>query len=139
MMYRFPKMILRSLVALFIASSFVACQSDEEKLGDFLDKGLAYEVEDKHQEAVIEFKNVLKIDPNHADAHYQLAKAYMELGRARDAYWEMSETVRLDPSNTEAALSFGALSLVAGDPEQALAMGKLAMEGEPDNHQGYIL
>lgn len=116
-----------------------ACESDEEKLAGFYSQAEAYAEEEKFQEAVIEYKNVLKINPNHADAHYALAKAYMSLGRARDAYWEMSETVRLDPSNIEAALSFGALSLVARDGEQALAMGDLAIENEPENHQGYIL
>lgn len=132
---RLARVLMIAALPLFLA----ACESDEEKLAAFYSQGEAYAEEKKFQEAVIEYKNVLKIDPNHADAHYELAKAYMNLGRARDAYWEMSETVRLDPSNIEAALSFGALSLVANDGEQALAMGDLAIEGQPDSHQGYIL
>ena len=139
MIHRYSKTVLRCALVLLAAALFTACQSDEEKLGEFYAKGEAYDAEDKHQEAIIEFKNVLKINPNHADAHYQLAKSYMKLGRARDAYWEMSETVRLDPKNTEASLSFGALSLIAGDGEQALAMGKASVELEPDNYQGYVL
>ncbi|MCP5040296.1 MAG: tetratricopeptide repeat protein [bacterium] len=139
MSHRSSKNTARVLLLAAMPLVFVACQSDEEKLAAFYAQGDQYVEEDKPREAVIEYKNVLKINPNHADAHYQLAKAYMKLGRARDAYWEMSETVRLDPKNVEAVLSFGALSLVAGDGEQALSMGELALEQEPENHQGYIL
>ncbi len=133
------RVIARALLIAALPLMLAACESDEEKLATFYAQGEAYAEEEKFQEAVIEYKNVLKINPNHSDAHYQLAKAYMNLGRARDAYWEMSETVRLDPSNAEAGLSFGALSLVANDGEQALAMGDLAIQNEPENHQGYIL
>ncbi len=139
MNHRFPKDVLRCAIALLASALLVACQSDEEKLTEFYEQGQEYDEQEMYQEAVIEYKNVLKIDPNHADAHYQLAKAYLKLNRVRDAFWEMSETARLDPANTEAVLGFGALSLVADDGEQALAMGQMAVEAEPDNHQGYIL
>lgn len=139
MIHRFSKTVARVACALLLASLFVGCQSDEEKLAEFYAKAQAYDEEEKNQEAVIEYKNVLKINPNHSDAHYALAKTYLKLGRARDSYWEMSETVRLDPSNNEAVLSFGALSLVAGDGDQAYAMGELALKNEPENHQGYLL
>lgn len=139
MINRFSEALLRSVVALAIAVLFVACQSDEDKLAEFYARGQEYETQEMYHEAVIEYKNVLKINPNHADAHYQLAQVFLELRRPRDSYWEMSETVRLDSGNLEAALSFGALSLVAGDFEQALAMGQRAVEQEPDNKQGYFL
>lgn len=130
---------LRCAAALSIAVTLVACQSEQERLAEFYANGVAYDEEEMYQEAVIEYKNVIKLDPNHADAHYQLAKAYLNMGRARDSYWEMSETVRLDPSNMEAVMSFGALSLIASDGDQALAMGLLAIEGDPENYQGQIL
>ena len=110
---------IRIASVLLFAALFLGCQSDEEKLAEFFAKAQQYDEEEKYQEAVIEFKNVLKINPSHSEAHYALAKVYLKLGRARDAYWEMSETVRLDSSNAEAVLSFGALSLIAGDGEQA--------------------
>ena len=139
MIHRYSKTVARVACALLISSLFVGCQSDDEKLAEFYAKAQQYDEEEKNQEAVIEYKNVLKINPNHSDAHYALAKTYLRLGRARDAYWEMSETVRLDPSNNEAVLSFGALSLVAGDGDQALAMGELARKNAPENHQTYLL
>jgi tetratricopeptide (TPR) repeat protein len=143
MSYRFPihplRNALRCAIALVVAVTLVACQSSEEKLAEFYANGLAYDEDEMYLEAVIEYKNVIKLDPNHADAHYQLAKAYLNLGRARDAYWEMSETVRLDPTNIEAAMSFGALALIAADGDQALAMGLFAIEGDPENYQGHIL
>ncbi len=141
--YRFPmNSLCRAFalaITLFITTTLVGCQSDEDSLAEFYANGTRYVEDERYEEAVIEYKNVIKLNPNHADAHYQLAKAYMNLSRGRDAYWEMSETVRLDPANTEAVMSFGALSLIAGDADQALAMGQISIESDPENHQGYIL
>ncbi len=130
---------LAAVMSLLLTTAMTGCQSDDEKIAAFYEQGQTYAKAEQYQEAVIEFKNVLKINPNHANAHYELAKAYLSLGRARDAYWEMSETARLDPANTEAVLSYGAMSLIAKEAELALSMAEQAIEAEPENHQGYLL
>ena len=65
--------------------------------------GDAYLEEEAYAEAVIEYKNVLQIDPNDAVAHFGLARAYLALGGGR-ARWELQETIRLDPTHDEARL-----------------------------------
>ena len=136
---RASRLISVSIMSAMCVLIFSSCKSDDEKQAEFSAQGEAYVEEEKFEEAIIEFKNVLKIDPNHAETHYQLAETYLNLGRARDAYWEMSETVRLDPTHHKARLAFGALSLIAADYEQALSMGQIGIESEPDDHRPYIL
>ena len=93
-----------SILALLLAAA-LACQSDEAKIAEHLERGEEYAEEKKYAEAVIEYKNVLQIDPNHADAHYGLAQAYLQNDQAREGYWELRETVRLDPKNRDAKSS----------------------------------
>ncbi len=107
------------LVACILAL-LLACQSDEEKIATFLQNGEAYIEEGSLNEAVIEYRNVLQLDPNRADAHHALAKAYLQLKRGKEAYWELSETVRLDHSNVEARLTLGGLSIIAQNFDEAL-------------------
>jgi tetratricopeptide (TPR) repeat protein len=91
----------------------VACSDDATRLENHRARGEAYFEEEKYPEAVIEFKNVLQIDPNDVVAHFGLARAYLaqRAGRAR---WELQETVRLDPTHHEARLLLANLLFYAG-------------------------
>lgn len=102
-----------------LAAATLACQSDPEKVAGFISVGDEYVEAGQDREAVIEYRNVLKIDPNHGGAHYGLAQAYLRLGRLKDGYWELRETVRLAPENLEARQRFGEVSAMARDFEEA--------------------
>src|SRR5262245_5156796 len=86
-------------IAILCAAVLVGCRSGEQTTADHLKRGEEYQEQKKYAEAVIEYKNVLQIDPNNATAHYELAKSHLQLGQAREGFWELRETVRLDPKN----------------------------------------
>ena len=92
----------------------LACQSKQARMEQHQKQGDAYLAEKKTPEAIIEYKNVLQIDPNQAAAHYGLAKAYLASNKLRDGYWELRETTRLDPKNLDARLQYGQLARLAG-------------------------
>ena len=54
--------------------------SAEEKKAEHEKRGQSYFAEEKYREAMIEYKNVVQIDPKDAKAHYQLALIHMKLG-----------------------------------------------------------
>ena len=85
-----------SILALLLGAA-VACQSDQAKIAEHMARGDEYAEQKKQAEAIIEYKSVLQLDPNHAAAHYALAKAYLRNNLAREGYWELRESVRLDP------------------------------------------
>ncbi|MEN8182574.1 MAG: tetratricopeptide repeat protein [Myxococcota bacterium] len=91
----------------------IGCEDDATRLESHRVRGQTYFEEEKHPEAIIEFKNVLQLDPNDAGAHFGLARAYLALGDGK-ARWELQETVRLDPSNHEARLILANLVYYAG-------------------------
>lgn len=135
---RLASAFLSCLVALG-ASLLLACASDEERLQEHLAQGDSYREEEKYAEAIIEYKNVLKIDPNNAQAHFGLADAFLRTSRLRQGYWELREAVRLDPSNAAARLQYGHLSRLAGELEEALAQADAVIEIDPDRPAAYLL
>jgi tetratricopeptide (TPR) repeat protein len=129
-----------TLLTLAVSLALVAgCQSDEDKVETFLENAQGYVDEGSFNEAVIEYRNVLQIDPNHAGAHYALAKAYLELKRGKEAFWELSETVRLDPKNTEARMTLGGLSLIAQNFDEALEQAERTLEIDPSESSAWVL
>lgn len=101
--------------------------------------GEEYVEKGKHEEAVIEFKNVLQINPEYAAAHEALSLAYLETQKPREAYWEMSETVRLDPKNVEARLRYGTVSAAIGEHDLGLEQAEAVLAMDPKNAPAYIL
>jgi tetratricopeptide (TPR) repeat protein len=128
---------LRILPLLLVGA--LACQDDAAKVGEHMARGKQYVEEKKFNEAVIEFKSVLQIDPNVADAHYQLAHAYFAINKPGDGYWELRETVRLDPKNTEAVLEFSQVAIAAGEQEEALKQVGPVLEADPGNARAHLL
>jgi Tfp pilus assembly protein PilF len=79
----------------------VACQSAEERLAQHRERAAAYLEAEQLGEAKIELLNVLQLDPDDADAHYDLAETLWKLGDYPEARWQFREAVRLDPENVE--------------------------------------
>lgn len=75
----------------------VACSTDpnQQKL-NYLNSGQKYLKEGKPQEAVIEFRNAIRIDPRSSEAHSLLADAYLNLNNAEAAFQELRETVAIN-------------------------------------------
>jgi tetratricopeptide (TPR) repeat protein len=129
----------RLVLSLVLAAAVLACGSDEARMTKHLERAEAYREEQKHAEAVIEYRNALRIDPNSAAAHWGLARSYLASNKLREGYWELRETARLDPSNLEARLQYGQLSRLAGEHEEALAQAEAVIAADPNNVAGLLL
>ncbi len=104
---------LRLSIAMLCLGLLGACRADESNLEDHLSRGDNYLKQKQYPEAILEYKNVLQIDPKHGAAHWGLARAYERSRRTREAFWELRETARLDPTNLEAKIKFGGISILA--------------------------
>ncbi len=130
-----PRIIPLALLGLV----WLGCQEDQSRLTQHLERGDAYLEEEKWAEAIIEYKNVVQLDPNNADAHYGLARAYLNFDKTRDGYWELRETVRLDASNLDAKLLFGRLSVLAGETEEAIKQANEVIEQDSERGTAYVI
>ena len=114
----------------------------EEKKATHYERGMAYFDEGKYQEAVIEFKNVIQIDPKDANGHYQLALSHLKIGGITDmqlAYGELTKTVDLDPSNQDAQLKLGELFLLGRKPAEARERAEIVLASSPQDPKGHLL
>jgi tetratricopeptide (TPR) repeat protein len=127
------------LLLLLACLAGFACQSREAKKATHLARGEKYSKEGKHAEAIIEFKNVLQLDPNSAVAHWELAKSYLASSKVREGYWELHEAARLDPKNIDAKLGYGELSRFAGDTDEALKQADEVIALDPNRWEAYVL
>ena len=74
---------LLTLVLLLVAMS--GCRGDiQAKKASHMQKGDAYVATQKYDEAIIEFKNAVQLDPNDAQAHYKLGLAHLKKGGLAD-------------------------------------------------------
>jgi len=133
----FPRACALLATALLLA----ACQDDAERLAEHGRRAEGYLEEGKHAEAIIEFKNMLQVDPNLADAHHGLAKALIGEKKIRQAYWELQETVRLDPGNLDARLEYGQFLLFGKESEieKALTQAEEVLAAEPERASAWVL
>jgi tetratricopeptide (TPR) repeat protein len=131
---RFAPYLLLLLAAL-------ACQSQEDRLAEHLRKGEAFLAEKKWDEASIEFKSGLGVDPNSPKAHYGLALAYLGAKDPRRAYWELEETVRLDPAHADARLRLGEFLLFMKEDEVARAVenADAILAADPKRWEAFLL
>lgn len=135
-MVRFPSAFL-----LLLLLALLGCDSQEDRLAEHQKKGDAYRAEQKWKEAELEFKSALAVDPNSAAAHYGLALVYLGAKDPRRAYWELEETVRLDPNHFDARLRLGEFLLYGkkAELERAVESADAILAAEPKRWEALLL
>lgn len=108
------------LLLLFILMMLGGCRDDVSRLSLHLTRADDYFEQERFAEAAIEYQNSLQIEPNDSETHYRLAQTYYELKKPAKYFWELRETVRLDPSNTEAVIAFSRIAILAKEADEAL-------------------
>ncbi len=108
---------------------------------DILDR-IAYDLQQLPKKSmwkkeVSEYKKALRIDPNFAEAHFNLGVAYQEKGNLKKAIAEYQKTVQIYPNYLEAHNNLGILYFRKGMLDQALAEYQKTIEIKPDYAKGY--
>src|SRR5512137_1522664 len=114
--------LMRKVVVCFLAALVVSCMpgcSAEQKKAKYLKKGEAYLAESKTSEAIIEFRNILQIDPKDAVAYYKLGLAYLKAGQVKEAYADLSRSVELKKENVDAQLKLAGILLAGRETAKA--------------------
>jgi tetratricopeptide (TPR) repeat protein len=91
----------------------------------------------KYQEAIIEFRNALQIDPRFADASYQLGLAYSAAGSREAAYRQFLNAVTLDPNNWDAHLELASALIFRRDYTGAERIALKVLQNVPGNGRAH--
>lgn len=114
-----------------------ACmKSPEEQYKAYMDSGAAYVEASDYANATLQFRNAARVNPNLAEPQYQLAKAYLQENKVREALQAIQEAVKIDPDHTDSNLLMAQLwSRLGGAEEVKDAEGRLAtiLESRPND------
>lgn len=99
-----------------------------------------------YDEAIRNYQNVLKIDPDNAEAQKNLGVVYREAGREygekkgdlRKAMDYLSRAYQLLPNDYETVHAYGVASGLSGNPQKALELFKKGVELAPNNATAYF-
>src|SRR5690242_13138635 len=114
-------------------------RSPEAKKARYLERGDRYFQRHQYREAVLEYRNALRIDANNAQAIRQLALAHYQLGEVAQAFRYLLRAQELEPDNTEIPLKLATVYLLAGKAEDARQQADRILQKDPKNLDALIL
>src|SRR5437868_9705563 len=101
------------LFALFASLAITGCKQDPEKQkAAFVSSAEKLVAEEKYSDAIIQYRNALKIDPKSSTINFSLGEAYFRNGQMREAFGAYRKATDLDPNNAKAQLATGRFYLV---------------------------
>ncbi len=101
--------------------------------------GEHYLAEGKLNEAVIEFQNLLKINPKSAIGHYDLGQAYRKKGWIIESVIQDREATKLAPLMLPAHLALAEYAINSGQWSPAKEEIAAILKIDPNNAEGYAL
>jgi superkiller protein 3 len=110
-----------------------ATMAQETTLDDLSITGSEYYDKGMLDEAIEEFKEVLEIDPDDAETHYNLGNAYVDKEMFGEAISAYKKAVELDPEFIDAYISLGTAYLDKGLTDDAIALYLQASKLNPDD------
>src|SRR4029453_17119592 len=89
--------------------------------------------------AIQDFQQVLKLEPRHAPAHYQLALAQLQAGNLQQAKAELKEATSVSPNFADAVLLQAQLNLQTGAVGPAIEDLERLIAHDPKILQAHVL
>jgi tetratricopeptide (TPR) repeat protein len=87
----------------------------------------------KPEEAVIEFRNAIQLDPRFANAHFELGKLQLKKGEVVSGFQSLLLAVKYDPENREANLNIAEILLRGGRFTDAHAKAEAILNKWPED------
>jgi protein O-mannosyl-transferase len=82
-------------------------------------------------EAIQQLRKAVELQPNYADAHYNLATVLLQNGEVDEAVAHWQTTLSINPNDAEAHIALANVLLTKGQLREAMAHYQAAIEAEP--------
>src|SRR3990172_5126454 len=125
--------------ALVILGTVSCAQDPEAKKQTYLERGRAYHTNGKYNEAIIELKNALQIDPKFTPALYHLGLSYKGKGWLMDAARELQKVTTLTPDWPDGRAALGSVYVELEAWDDVLAEANSIRKADPGNVEGIYL
>lgn len=113
-------------LCLSAALTLSACESSEERAQGYYESGIALLEEGDVSRALVEFRNVFKLDPAHKEARLAYARAQLKNGETGDAFGQYLRLVEQHPDLLEPRIELAEMSIINRDWENAVRHGEAA-------------
>lgn len=130
------------LIALSILGllAFTGCGLTKEgKIEKHLQNGDKYFSQQKYNEAIIEYKNVLKLDPANAGAIKGLGVSLYAAGNVQDAFPLLKKASEAAPDDLDIRLKLATIYLMGGKLEEAGKNAEFVLSKDPKNFDALLL
>src|SRR6266852_1684989 len=94
-------------------------------------RGLSLDRAGKRSEAIPAFQEAIRLNPNSPEAHLELGKTELAVGRVNDAIVEIEEALHLSPGNIQARRLLSQAYQRAGDAKRAAKYADTSHEAPP--------
>jgi tetratricopeptide (TPR) repeat protein len=105
----------------------------------FMERGDRYFGEKKYGEAVIEYRNAVRVDPTFGEGFYRLGLALLQEGQWSRAGECFSRAVKLSPDNIDAHLRLSGILIAAGQFDEGRAEAEEVLKIDPQNANVHLL
>ena len=119
------------LLAAFLG--LAACETAEERAQRHFEAGMALLEEGDDRRALVEFRNVFKLDPTHKEARLTYARVSKDQGRMSEAYGQYLRVVEQYPDTTEALIELSEMAFAMRNWAEAERHGRDAAKYAPDD------
>lgn len=125
-------MIRKSLPLVLVAAlALSACESSEQRAARHFESGVALLDAGEVSQALLEFRNVLRLQDDHAEARALLARSLRARGETGSAFREYSSLIERHPDILEGRTALAEMALEAGNWDEATRHGRAAQELAP--------
>jgi superkiller protein 3 len=100
--------------------------------------GVAHRRQGDLAEAISDFAEAVRFDPDHGKAWFCLAALYRATRRLDDALQALKEVVRIKPALTVAWRDLAAIHALRGHHQKAITALRMVIEREPDNAAAWL-
>jgi tetratricopeptide (TPR) repeat protein len=97
-----------------------------------INRGIELAEQGKHDEAIAQFREAVRIDPDDADARHRLAITLADQGKLDEAVAEYRAAIRIQPDLAESHYNLGLALYLRGDLDQATVEYRAAIRLNPE-------
>lgn len=125
--------------ALCLAAVLFGCGGAEERKAEHLAKAIAFFEANNQEKALVEFKNVLQIDPKTAKPYYYLGRIEEDKKNWPQAFGLYQKAVELDPDYHDARFKLAQFLALARDADKAAETLAPVARERPDDLEVRLL
>ena len=129
----------KAILILMVLILFVASGCGAGTKEELYAEGMKLMDQANYSGAIVAFRNALEKDQNYTDARYQMAKAYIELGRFDQAEQELRKVQLQNPNHPGIALDMARIYMHTNRLDQADAEAGKHLQAQPLSAEALVI